>query len=79
MAQWTAEGGKKGATEAAKAEAAAAQEAIRLYEREKNALADLSAIIADREKQAKQLSDTLAKIGTMKLPEAVAAAGGTPE
>ena len=79
MAQWTAEGSKKGATEATKAEVAAAQEAIRLYEREKNALADLSAIIADREKQAKQLSDTLAKLGTMKLPEAIAAAGGTPE
>ena len=53
MAQWTAEGSKKGASDSTKAEVAAAQEAIRLYEREKNALADLGAIIADREKKAK--------------------------
>ena len=68
---WEKQASKKDGSEASKAEAKAALEAIRIYNQEKAVLIELSRVINDRDNEIKELTTSLSKISKMSLPEAM--------
>lgn len=68
---WEKQASKKDGSEASKAEAKAALEAIRIYNQEKAVLIELSRVINDRDNEIKELTTSLSRISKMSLPEAM--------
>ena len=79
VSAWTKQLEAKNGSAESKAEAEAALKAIRLYHQEEEALTSLGQAISEKAAQVKKLEEALARVGKMKLTEAVEVSGGSQQ